>query len=449
MEKRAASPLHIWLAFEVKLFLALLLIFSVAYGDYHNPSALNQALWYFIPIAVGVYFFRGYGLLTVALSALAYHLVRVFAPGGHEGMVRDELPVFGAFLLFGYFSLYYAKALNNLKKLNLSFSRIVGFQRAVLSAHPAGIVVVGNDGEIIEIGKTAEQLLGVEGKKWLGRKVQELQLSPSLKEKLEKSLAGSQDLYLEAQVIHWDCIPIYDRNSQENIGFAHILTDITERVNTQQRLLEQARLLSLKEARNRFAAHLHDDLAQMLSAIKMKMELAKNLQETSPLEAEREIHQSLEMLAFLLKDLRRSILELRPVVLEKKALVPALDEYLKQFAHYTSLDIEFSSPPDFSLSGELELLLFYIIQEAVTNAYKHSGSLKIRVGIAGNPSGWQAVIEDYGNGFEVEKALRGLGLTDMEEKARLMGAGLSIESRDQASQGENPGGTRIIVKYPA
>jgi len=448
MRNAQVYPVRIWLIFEVKLLTLLLLVLLPALWEYHSQLSADLTVLYFLPIALGIYFFRAWGLLTVGLSAWGYYLARVFTPQGAYALWHHQWTVYLAFMGFGVFILYLLQTRDNLSRLNRSFSRIVSFQRAVLSAHPAGILVVGKDGGIVEIGKAAEILLGIQGEKWLGRKIDELEAPAVLKEKLKIQQPASQDLPLDNRVIHWNCVSVYDRDSEEEIGFAHLLSDITERVKAEQRLLEITRLLSLKEARNRFAAHLHDELAQMLSAVKMRVELSENLLSGGDSEAaQREIRQAEELLALVLKDLRRSILELRPVALEKKPLLAALEEYLQQFAQYTNLQISFKAPEDFSLTGESELWLFYLIQEAVTNAYKHSGSPEIKVEIQKKASGWQAVVEDHGRGLESRTAVGGLGLTDMREKAGLMGAEFRIESRESWPPDAENGATRIIVDY--
>jgi len=204
-----------------------------------------------------------------------------------------------------------------------------------------------------------------------------------------------------------------------------------------------------EEERKRIAYELHDDTAQYLSILKMEIEgVLQSGKIQSP-----EIIQKLEYLvkdaerAF--NDVRRYSHELRPTMLEHLGLLAALDQIaedmnkLNQTNHISvEVDAEGEEP---SLPEDVKLGLFRIAQEALNNARKHSKASIAKINLKFQKGSIEMAVSDNGIGFNVRKAttrsgIKGsLGLMSMQERAKLIGANLSIESE--------PGqGTTVKVK---
>jgi PAS domain S-box-containing protein len=204
-----------------------------------------------------------------------------------------------------------------------------------------------------------------------------------------------------------------------------------------------------EEERKRIAYELHDDTAQYLSILKMEIEgVLQSGKIQSP-----EIIQKLEYLvkdaerAF--NDVRRYSHELRPTMLEHLGLLAALDQIaedmnkLNQTNHISvEVDAEGEEPP---LSEDVKLGLFRIAQEALNNARKHSKASIAKINLKFQKGSIEMAVSDNGIGFNVRKAttrsgIKGsLGLMSMQERAKLIGANLRIESE--------PGqGTTVTVK---
>jgi signal transduction histidine kinase len=107
------------------------------------------------------------------------------------------------------------------------------------------------------------------------------------------------------------------------------------------------------------------------------------------------------------------------------------------------MEINFTSNELPRLSQDISLCLFRVVQEALQNAAKHSGAKGIEVQLAENAGEIHLVVSDSGKGFDIEAARRngGLGLTSMQERVRLIGGTLEIDSKPLA-------GTTIHVCVP-
>ena len=145
--------------------------------------------------------------------------------------------------------------------------------------------------------------------------------------------------------------------------------------------------------------------------------------------------------------LRRLMSGLRPPVLEERGLLPALRETLVRFGAEQDVETDFSGRVDTPLPEDLETLAFRLVQEALSNAAKHSEATQVMVTVQASDSMLRVEIEDDGKGFDVKALLEGpatgksLGLLGMQERARMLGGEFSIQS----SQGQ---GTRVRLWMP-
>jgi signal transduction histidine kinase len=215
-------------------------------------------------------------------------------------------------------------------------------------------------------------------------------------------------------------------------------------------LLHQ-RLESTKEEERRFLAHeLHDELGQILTALKLRIQLrARN-----PGAAPGPDDDPLVLVDDLIKRVRRMSGDLRPPLLDEVGLLPALRAYLDSQAALSGVAMTLETDeaalggPDASrLSPELEITCFRIVQEAVTNAIRHAGARDLRVWLDRTPERLALRVRDDGRGFDVEVRLDGaaaaghLGVVGMRERVRAHGGDFRLRSRPGA-------GTTIEVELP-
>jgi signal transduction histidine kinase len=211
------------------------------------------------------------------------------------------------------------------------------------------------------------------------------------------------------------------------------------------RRLESAK----EEERQHISRELHDELGQTLTAAKIQLQLVQNGGEGGNGERTRErLDSAVEMMDEMIGQVRSISLSLRPPLLDEAGLVPALEHYLGSLANRTGVAIPLrvdAGLPD--RSPAIDTTLFRVIQEAVSNALRHSGAARIGVELLAEDGSIVVLVEDDGHGFdlpEVEaRVQRGehLGLLGIRERLRAVDGRLEIES----SPG---GGTRLEARVP-
>lgn len=202
----------------------------------------------------------------------------------------------------------------------------------------------------------------------------------------------------------------------------------------------------VESERRGLARELHDDTLQALIALNQRVHLAREAADTE--EERNSLDELQRMTGQAMQNLRRMVRGLRPIYLDDLGLPAALEMLVKesQGAGAQTIDYSTSGVPQRS-EPEVELALYRIAQEAVTNALKHAKAGQIRVKLDFQPEGLQLTVEDDGEGFtppvSVDEFARNghFGLLGMNERAELIGASLTVESQPG-------GGTRISVSYP-
>ncbi len=211
---------------------------------------------------------------------------------------------------------------------------------------------------------------------------------------------------------------------------------------------ERLRALTLRlvevqeEERRALARELHDEIGQLLTGVKLGLELAMpKMQE----EVRAEVVETKTLVDGLIDRVRRLSLDLRPPMLDDFGLVPAVEWHIRRYAKQCGIQVSFQhSPIAGRLPTKLETAAYRIVQEALTNIARHAGvtAASVRIWEAGGRLGVQ--VEDGGRGFDAERALaQGLssGLSGMRERAVLLGGEFAIESA--------PGqGTQLTVEFP-
>ena len=198
------------------------------------------------------------------------------------------------------------------------------------------------------------------------------------------------------------------------------------------------RLLTVQEEqRRRVAIELHDELGQILTAVKIDLD-------STPAK----MADAVENVDLAMRTVRDLALELRPAMLDDLGLAPALRWYADRFAQQTgvAMHIDIEEIPD--LAFEVATSCFRVAQEALTNIARHASAKNVWLTLHRTSPGLELAVRDDGAGFDVEaaraRASRGgsVGLVGMQERASLAGGSLEIRSR--------PGtGTEIRLRFPA
>ncbi len=215
---------------------------------------------------------------------------------------------------------------------------------------------------------------------------------------------------------------------------------------------ERDRLLRVQEeVRQQIARNLHDSTLQYLSAISMGLEHLGRLLELRPEAVRAEIDALSKMTKQAIKEARLLLFELRPLILESKGLIPALRNYVEQLnstgKFLTRLEVEGLNRP---LKKIVERNIFSIVQEAINNVEKHAKAKNVWIRVAVDGDFLSVSVADDGVGFNVKDVLsryseRGsMGLYNMQERAKAIGAQLSIRSNPQGPSR----GTIISLRIP-
>lgn len=221
--------------------------------------------------------------------------------------------------------------------------------------------------------------------------------------------------------------------------------DITERKRAQELLQNLSqRLIETQEAeRRRLARELHDELGQMLTAIKLNLQALQNPAGSSP-----QLEESIGIVDSAIQQVRALSLDLRPAQLDDLGLVSALRWHLDREARRAGLSTEFVADlPDARLAPELETACFRIAQEALTNVVRHARARRVWVELKQLDAELRLAIRDDGIGFNVSAVQtpqvsdQNLGLHGMQERALIVGGRMEVKS----SPG---GGTEVEARFP-
>ena len=239
--------------------------------------------------------------------------------------------------------------------------------------------------------------------------------------------------------------PDWRELTPDELQLLHAVGDLLSIAIERARLFEQRKQMGALEERNRLAREIHDTLAQGLTAIALQLESAEALMDTGddPLGVRQRVGQALMLARDNLNEARRSVLDLRAAPLEGRTLVEAVEELARNTVGEAGLEVNVKvTGAGRPLSPRIEAGLYRIAQEALNNVVSHAEAGRVEVGIETTPEQIVLTIEDDGRGFNIEDVTdAGYGLVGLNERARLLGGELTLES----SAGV---GTRLKVHVP-
>jgi len=208
------------------------------------------------------------------------------------------------------------------------------------------------------------------------------------------------------------------------------------------------RLLNLRDAeQRRIARDLHDSAGQIIAALGMNLAGVETHARFNPPLASA-LEDTQDLLRQLNREIRTTSYLLHPPLLDEAGLPGALRWYIDGIKKRSGLDVEFLVADDFDrLPADVELTLFRIVQESMTNIHRHSGSSRATIRLKRDASSVQLEVQDYGKGLPPESApapgLRprtGVGMMGMRERVRHIGGKMTVESSAK--------GTTVCVKLP-
>ena len=333
------------------------------------------------------------------------------------------------------------------------------------------------DGSIIRCNIKAAQLLGYEKEEITRLKVFDLYVDSShglskAKEIFRPFGAGESIKDVQLQMRHKNGDPIWISLSVEPVSDANgaviesrsVVIDISERKRAEkalrlsnEELLEeygQRKMLSkrlielLEKDRQQIAMELHDHIGQILTSLKMNLEIIHGKLDPGHTELVAQITAAKERTIQAIKDIKDVSHGLRPAMLDALGLVSSLRELFNEIQQQTDMEFHFFSkniPKRFD--PEKELAIYRIAQEALSNIIRHSQAKNVFLNIVKKDKKLSLSIEDSGVGFDQNKVMKPskkkgpLGLLIMRERAVQLGGEFTVES-------QHGKGTHLLVEIP-
>jgi PAS domain S-box-containing protein len=211
------------------------------------------------------------------------------------------------------------------------------------------------------------------------------------------------------------------------------------------------RLMSAQdEERRRIARDLHDSAGQNLAALAMTLARIEDEAKRDPARLSQTVKEAQDLIEGLTQEIRTTSYLLHPPMLDEIGLPSALGWYVEGLEQRSGLRIELNIPADFGrLAPEVELAIFRLVQECLTNIHRHSGSKTAVIRITREPDKIYAEVQDHGKGMSPERFAEvqsqgvgvGVGIRGMRERVRRAHGELTVDS--------NALGTTITAIFPA
>ena len=361
--------------------------------------------------------------------------------------------------------------------------------RAAFSQTYSFLVLLSSEGTIIEANRAAFEAAGLKREEAIGLKFWELWWSrlpdeaATLKESVTRAARGElvqEECYYcladgTLRFAHRTLSPVLD-DAGNLVMIVATGLDITEQMELREKLearvklrtqeleeknavlLEQAetvrelsgRLLRAQdEERRRIARDLHDSSGQILVAVQMNLTPIEEEARKMNADFAKGIQQSLDLVEQLSKELRAVSYLLHPPLLDEAGLPSALRWFVEGFAERSKINVQLELPTDLGrLPSDMEMTMFRIIQECLTNIHRHSGSKEANIRVARSADEVCLQIQDKGRGMPVSNnggsssklVGAGVGIQGMRERVKQLGGQLEIQS--------NENGTAVTASFP-
>jgi signal transduction histidine kinase len=232
-----------------------------------------------------------------------------------------------------------------------------------------------------------------------------------------------------------------------------VITDLSEQKRKQaaeikqaeamHRLLLERTLSAQEEERRRIARELHDEAGQLLTSLLVGLRTLEGSRNLTDVKVQG--HRLREITAQAIDEVGRLARGLHPTVLDDHGLGVALSRYVTEYrkTHNIAVDLQLTALDSSNLPSAVQIGLYRIVQEALTNVARHSGAKAVSIRFARLPTALEVAVVDDGCGFDakaVAVSSHRLGIQSMRERAAMLGGTVSFPAQRK--------GTKILVRVP-
>ena len=309
-----------------------------------------------------------------------------------------------------------------------------------------GAAMLNSNGEIIYCNDSLAALLGISSEALIGVCVRDLAHADdkdAAQSLLQTLGMHSSEGEVRLRKIDGSVLPTrlsLSPLSRDGAIFGVLVSDLTtEKSNAE--LVARIQHLQDEERRN-LARELHDSVGQLLAGISMNLGTLQNSAANLSPSHSKLLDDSAAMVAEVTKEIRTISHLLHPPLLGVAGLCSAIRWYVDGFSERSHIKVELDIPDDIGpLSSEVEIALFRVVQECLTNVYRHSGSDSCSIKLQREQQWLQLEIHDAGKGMPSQvKASSGVGIRGMKERVRHLGGTLEVTS--------SVGGTIVVARVP-
>ncbi|UCD77817.1 MAG: PAS domain S-box protein [Desulfobacterales bacterium] len=326
---------------------------------------------------------------------------------------------------------------------------------SILKYTPSVVYMKDKEGRYILVNSRFEELFGIKSEDIKGRTDYDVmagQVAEQFQASDSRVLSEKRSHQVDQHIPQPDGMhtylavkfPIYDESGAIS-GICSILNDITavKKAQDQLRRLSGSIMANQEKERSAIARELHDELGQVLTALRMDaVWIQKRLQKTDPQASERALAMC-QLIDKNIEDVRGMAFRLRPGVLDDLGLVDALEWYTTDFERRTEIICVFEHENVPPINDTIATAAYRITQEALTNVVRHAFASKVDVLLKTQNGTLMLSVVDNGRGFNALALAEseGLGVAGMRERAGLVGGTLEVHSQPEK-------GTQVFFRVP-
>jgi PAS domain S-box-containing protein len=332
------------------------------------------------------------------------------------------------------------------------FQRQTALLDELFEQSPQAVALLNADDQVVRTNREFTQIFGYAPRETLGRRLSELIVANESRDDVRSNaqpVIREQRVDTEVVTRHRDGSRLYVSTVQVPvsvpgglIAIYAIYRDITEHKRADAALhMLSGRLLRFQdEERRRISRELHDSTAQVLASLTINLAVVTESANQLDARAQHALAESEALAEQCLREIRTVSFLLHPPELDHLGLRSALARYIDGFVQRSGIQIDFDVTSDLDrLPPEIELALFRIVQESLTNIHRHSGSSTAGIRLARSMSDITLEITDEGSGIR-DDAIPGVGIASMRERVQQLGGQFEISSPN--------GGTRLKAIIP-